>query len=202
MITSRDRMFVKYIEEMKFVTYEHLQKVFTKNLSCSYDVVRRRMQVIMNSEFAGYIGVFKFMQTNQKVFYLKSENPKTFTMHKLKTLDYIAELYGMDVEIKYCKINQEFMNREIRSDLFVTYMLDGNIYSDLVEVNLTHTSNLQRYDKLYESMEFEDKYGIKFPRIVVIDDSVLAESTMPKNNIRVIQLDTHLSEFGKVFMRS
>lgn len=198
MIMDRDIQFIRWIEQFKFATFEHLQNVFVKDKKCSYDIVRRRMNKI-TKEYDGYIKSFTFMPTNQKIFYINTEDPNKFTLHKLRTLDYVVQLYTHEVTIEHLEFEKQWCDGDIRSDMFCIYTFNNRMYADLVEVNITHASNLKRYDTLNNSMEIQNTYRIDFPRIILIDDVRHNKNYFPQSSqIKTIQLNTHLNEFGKL----
>lgn len=198
MITARDKKIIAYLEEYKYATIEHLEKVFFKTQRNSYNIARRRMAEIIK---AGYARRVRDVETNKVVYIFNNGESKQPSMHRLLVLDVLANLHHQGFNIEKFEIEKEWLNGKIRSDAFAVFTLEGakNRYYYFVEVHISNNyCNLEKYDALYKTNEVQEYLGRNvYPRILLVTDRNFNYNT---EHCKVIKLNTKLDEFASIIL--
>jgi hypothetical protein len=158
MLTLRDFDLVKFVIDNSCITAKQAHKIFFKHANRGLLIARRRLKMLADSK---ELLVTEDWKTNQKIYYLK----KKPSMHTLKCLDFYAELIYQGAEILQFK--RELKLLKCTPDAFIAFKINDKGKMIFLEVDLYNRSNPNKYKILYESQEFQKKYGI-FPLIVIV----------------------------------
>lgn len=199
MITQHDREMLRYIEDVGFCTAQQLARIFYRESKQGEGIARRRLKRMIE---AGYLKVNKIdnRYDNRNLYTFKHNDGKVIkpSMHRILLYDYHALLINVGAEIQYFKVEQQWMNGEVRSDGFCIYTVNSKPYYDLIEVVASNNvQNIYKYNKVYDSGEIQGITPV-FPRIVVISDQKVSSSKLYKD-IRLIHLDYNLNPIASLF---
>ncbi|MBL4937731.1 hypothetical protein JK636_18665 [Clostridium sp. YIM B02515] len=89
-------------------------------------------------------------------------------MHSIKCIDFYSELVFQGAEILQFK--RELKLHKCTADAFIAFKISGKGKMILLEVDLYNKTNPEKYKELYETQEFQRKYGI-FPLITIVSKS-------------------------------
>jgi hypothetical protein len=161
MLTSRDFDLVKFVMDFGCITAKQAFKVFFKHAKQGELIARRRLKKLADYK---ELLVMEDFKTNQKIYYLK----KKPSMHTIKCLDFYSELIFNGAEV--LQFTREMKLLKCTPDAFVAFKVNGKGKMVLLEVDLYNRTNPEKYKALYESLEFQRKYGI-FPLVAIVSKS-------------------------------
>lgn len=188
-ITARDKDIFKFIEEWDGITINQGAKMFWRGRNHAYDLARKRMQKLYSC------GLFKYYTdkvTKQRVYCFD----KKITTHRLYLLDVYATFVENGAKVLYFKTEPKWMDDKYRSDGFLKYEYNGKKRICCIEIDVTHLTNMDKYEDIYASEEIQCKYG-GFPIIVVVGDTI-TEYDNPKFD--TVFLDYKLSDFTETVL--
>lgn len=168
MMTSRDKLILKWIEDYRAISIKQACTMFFNN---SYESTRRRLKQLEDNKI---LKSTKSLVLNCKYYY----TDKPISEHDLLCIEYLKVLKDNGADILKFKTQPQYLNGKIRPDAFAVFKKDKYIYFTLLEVDLNHfTSNskFQTYEQLCKSGELQQKCSGQFPSIVV---------ARPSSNIR------------------
>ena len=181
MITARDIKIIDFTKKFG-ITIEQAYKMFFNEAKYGMDLARKRLRKLHQE---GHLLRGKSWDTNKTVYYL-NRVPST---HKILLADFYSTLIYHGAMI--LEFIPEYKTSINRADGFVRYIYNGYEVIQFIEVVLTHKVNFENYEKLKESNEMQNGYGI-FPSIVVIDQNPI---TFRSNNLNIINVDHSLKNF-------
>lgn len=115
--------------------------------------------------------------------------------HDIYALDFYIKLIENGCSnISYIK-EPNYLKVEISPDAFLQFQYGKHIFFILLEVDLTHFSNLakfQKYEKLFKSRELQKKCYGTFPIIIVMSINTIKYQS---NNFDICYIDFELSDF-------
>ncbi|GAA0082929.1 hypothetical protein [Clostridium sp. CTA-6] len=198
MLTDNDKEIARHIESVGICTAKQIAKIFYKDKSQGQAIARRRLKRL---EECGYIKITKLSflnNTNAYIFNSKEYQNLKPSLHRILLLDYYAELFYHDVNIKYFKKEQNWLSGKIKSDGFFIFDFNGKQYFQIVEVASTNFGHntIKKYEDLYKSNELQRLFG-EFPQIILIDSGDHFKDI--NSNIKFIHLNHKLNNFVKVF---
>lgn len=161
MLMPRDKAMLIHMEQYA-MSITQAYKIFFKGSQYGYDYARKRLRFLNKN---GFIKYYTDMATNQRVYYTN----KQLSSHDLMIMDVYANLVYFGAEILEFKKEPQFMDGKIRPDGFFKFKFGGKTRIMLLEVDLSHKSDLKRYEALYESEELQEKYKA-FPLILVVTE--------------------------------
>lgn len=161
MLMQRDKNILIHIEKYKAATILQINKMFF-NTAFGYDHARKRLRWLEDN---GYLKHYTDITTNQRVYYMD----KQLSSHDLMIMDTYANLIQNGCEILEFAKEPLFFNNKIKPDGFFKFKFGGKTRIMLLEVDLTHKSDLKRYETLYDSNELQEKYNT-FPPILVVTE--------------------------------
>jgi hypothetical protein len=185
MLTLRDIDIVKFVADNSTITAKQASKIFFSHAKQGELIARRRLKKLADSK---ELLVAQDWRTNQNIYYLK----KKPSMHALKCVDFYSELIYQGAEILQYK--RELKLYKCTPDAFIAFKIGGKGRMILLEVDLYNRTNPAKYKPLYDSGEFQKKYGI-FPLITVVSKDknrqVNSKITLP---YKVKYLDPNLKD--------
>lgn len=188
MLSKTDKLLMVYLEKYHAITIKQAQRHFYKS-TYGYDVAKKRLKQLEDIEL---LKSYKNPTTSEKVYY----TDRKVSSHDLYILDFYSMLIDHDCSnIEFIK-NPKYLKGIIVPDGFLKFEYNDSIYFILLEVDLTHTTSMgkfQLYEKLYRDNELKSKCLGTFPIIAVMgfDDCLKYES----ENFEVVYLPFELSNF-------
>jgi hypothetical protein len=166
MITQRDKNIFMFIENYGGITINQAAKLFYPQKK-SYDNARMRLKKHYND---GLLSRYLNGTTKEYVYCYKEH--KELSMHDISILDFYSELVSYGVKINVFQKERQWSDGKFRSDAFLEFEYNENLYLLCLEIDLTHKTSIKnKYVKLYESNEIQNLYskygdGI-FPKILI-----------------------------------
>ena len=198
MITEKDKMIIKHIEEYNFITNRQAREIFMNpDISKGYEIARRRLKVIQNSQIKfGPDNKSLIMKrnplTNENVFFYKTLP----TFHDIQIMNVYARLKFIGVEIKHFKKPAYWNNGKQRSDAFFACSLTGKDVVCFLEVCVTNNdTHIRDYENLYRIGELQEKLNGAFPRVIVVGYS----GKQPETSLTVKYIQSDLSDIYNIF---
>lgn len=178
MFTERDDRIVQYIELVKCANSKHIQTIF----NISRNVANRRLL-----ELSDRLKKIKKKQNEyglDLIYYPLNEKP---TRHKLLVSEFYSRLINYGGKI--IKFETEKLIKNVRSDAYCVYWLNGLYYYFCLEVQISHVKvDIEKYERLSEKVEF-------MPRIVVISDQKIDY----QGELKIVKVDTKFGNFEDIF---
>lgn len=200
MITDRDMKIIRYLEQYKYATLEHLQKIFFKHQKNGYNIARRRMAEIKK---AGYVKVERHMEIGNRLLFMYNEKGiKLPTRHRLILLDLLANLHYLDFNVREFTIEKRWMDGKIRSDAFLVFTIENvkkrrQFFVEVITSNNYH--NLEKYDTLLETDEVYKYLGRNVtPKILLISDRDFGDIKL--KHTEVIKLNLTLDNLATIIL--
>jgi hypothetical protein len=128
----------------------------------------------------------------------------------------------MKSSIVYFNSEQEWINGKYRSDAYISYILNGKLYFNVLEVVRTSGVDEEKYKNIYTSQEAQymnreiyrqtkeayEKENINieladdlnsFPRLIIVDNINHKKGLEIGSLIKTTQLDFSYNNFSKIF---
>lgn len=188
MLTRRDKDILIYLERYKAVTIMQAYRIFFSGCKFGYDGARKRLKILEDMEA---LKSYKNKFNGEKAYYIEQK----LSAHDLYVLDFYSQLiFNKCKDIEFKK-QPRYLKDMIRPDAFFKFEFNNNLYFILLEVDLTHNTNMikfQTYERLYRSGELQEKCYGTFPLIVVSGINVVKYES---ENFDIIYTDFQLSNF-------
>jgi hypothetical protein len=181
MLTGRDMELIKFVMENSCITAKQAYRIFFRHAKQGELIARRRLKKLADSE---ELLVMADWKTNQKIYYLK----KKPSIHTIKCLDFYSELIFQGAEVLQFK--RELKLLKCTPDAFIAFKINGKGKMILLEMDLYKRTNPEKYKPLYDSQEFQKKYGI-FPLVVIASKNKKDKLNTP---YKVKYIDLSLSD--------
>jgi hypothetical protein len=163
---QRDRMILKFIETYGGITINQCAKMFFNDAKHSYDLARKRLKKISQMTEMKYV---TNKLTGERV-YCES---KKLTPHSVYLLDFYATLIGSNCKILEFAKEHQWMNGKYRSDALFIVEYNETKRMICVEIDVTHTTDISKYDDIFQSGDVKLKYDTDaFPLIVIVGDTI------------------------------
>lgn len=197
MITDRDREIVNFIYKIGFATIEQIASMYFTGQKSGYDLARRRLRSIkIQSE---YLKTIKNCETNQLVYLPYDSNKKKMSLHNLKVIDYLCELKKLGCDIHEIIIEPEYEG--IIPDALVTFVFDGFMYYQLVEMQLRHDYvDLDRFMDKKVIAKIQEGTNHVLPTLVIIQNTNKDYSKINKTPFTIKQLKLDMVDVAKVLI--
>lgn len=159
MLTNRDNNILMFIEEFGGITIYQTSKMFFNNSKYGNDLARKRLKKLAEQNILKYESDWV---TNQRVYFTK----KKPSSHSLVLLNLYAEIIGAGADV--IEFEKEYKIDNIcRPDGFIIFSYNGKGKMAFVEVDMQNKTNLEKYQKLYETQLFQKEYGT-FPEVIIL----------------------------------
>lgn len=198
MITARDKLILRHIEQYGFITNRQAREIFMdRNSVKAYEIARRRLKVIIDSgiTFTNKNRPLKVQQnkiTGEYVFYYTS-NPPSY--HDIQIMNFYAGLVFIGVEVELYKKHAEWLGGKYVSDAFLVYSVDGVKNIACLEMRHTHNGNhIQGYEELHRTNELQKKFNGAFPRIILVGYN----DNVPDTFLKVTNVKEDLSDIFSI----
>lgn len=196
-LSDRDKEILIHIETWGFATIKQIADIFFQKQKYGYDMARKRLNQMVD---------------NKKLFRRKDydANSNIYTLEKSKpvrksdiiAMDFYSKLINEGAEILlFEKEYTGFLDGKIRPDIFSAIKIENWLIYLFVEIQTRHAkADIEKYEKLYATREFQNKFNTNiFPTIVVIED-VVHKDQYKSEYFKVVQIDLNMSGFPKIFM--
>lgn len=197
MISKKDKLILKFIEEHKCITINQCAKtVFTGN-KYAYDQARKQLQQLYKEKI-----IQRYKNINNEAVYYTTQK---LGIHELEIIDVYSELIflGAKVELfkKKYRINiSEKKYREI--DALIELSYDDFFIPLIIEIDYTHYTSITKLQEIYNSNHFQEKYkdiGENiFPLIVIVRPVVLEKEVLVKDGLLIFYTDFSLDDLQKI----
>ncbi|KMT22966.1 hypothetical protein [Clostridium cylindrosporum] len=169
------------------ITISQCYEMFFNHSRYGMDLARKRLKIL---EERGYLLKGKPWDTNKTVYYI-GRIPST---HRILLADFYSELiYEGAVIMEFIP---EYKTSELRADALIRYIYKGYEVIQFIEVILTHKLNIEKYERLKDTGEVQNKYDI-FPSLIILDHNPIAYKS---NNIKVAYVNHNLDNFKNVVL--
>lgn len=187
MLMQRDKNILRYLEDYHAITISQCGQIFFNHSRHHYDLARKRLKKI---EDMGLIRYYTNHVTNEKVYYLERKLPP----HDIYLMNVYAALRHSRADIIEFVKECRFLEGKVRADAFFRFSYGGYERIMITEVDLTHSTDLSKYEALYEAKELQRKYGT-FPLVVIIGD--YCNRKHKSENFDIVYLDYKLTGFAE-----
>jgi hypothetical protein len=161
MLSCRDRYILDAVEEFKSLTIKQIGYMFFPKNQHNYYYARNRTKLLENKGF-----MKSTMFEGQKVFYMNEKS--NITLHRKILLDFYSTMIYFGITIEDYKFEYHWMDGKYKSDGMFIVNYSGVRFVIACEVDLTHNTNIRKYEYIYNSGFCQDKFG-DFPFVVIIN---------------------------------
>lgn len=137
------------------------------------------------------------IEKSKELIYYKDKN---LSLHSIHLLNFYAELIHYGLQIKTFEREKHWLGGAIKSDGFIEYVVNDDMYPLCIEIDFTHKTDLNKYKRLYESNEiqcmYKQRYGNDielFPKIIIISN-LIPSNPIKCEDLKVIYLDFSLKD--------
>lgn len=173
-VTEKDELIYKYIEDNTFATIRQITKVFFGDLVYGATSAKKRLMCLIEH---GYIKQAKSINCNQDIFFVDDKYRKQ-TKHNIIVMDVYTEFYKTDnLEILDFKKEKCFANNKVIADGFisVSYTMNNKtvLQSFLIEVQTSkndYKKVLNKYNNSFVDKDIRSHCGGFAPVLLYIDN--------------------------------
>lgn len=159
-ITDRDNKIKEFLEIVQIADTKTLHTLFFTNTTIRN--CQKRLKQLVDIRF---IKVYRENMLSQNVYYAKNR-PKNIP-HKIVFSQLLAELKQDNIEV--LKYRTPFKIGDLIADGLIVIRLNNEVKIYFVEVERTKNLNVKKYEELYYSRKYKDKFPI-MPDILCITD--------------------------------
>lgn len=196
-LSNRDREILLHIESFGFATIKQIADLFFSKQKYGYDMARKRLNLMVKDK---KLYVYRDYDINLNIYTLnKSKKAKPSDM---LLLDFYCKMIFEGAEILFFeKEYTGLSDGKIRPDAFTLVKFENWVLYLFIEIQTRHAkADIEKYEVLYSSQEFQNKFETNiFPTVVVIED-VKHKSPYHSDNFKVVQLDLDMKGFPKIFL--
>ncbi|WP_270943224.1 hypothetical protein [Romboutsia lituseburensis] len=182
-ITDRDKQVIQFLKDFKCAKTSTISDMYFNSSS------RPTQRRLLHLSEHGYIKSYQENILSEKIHYINKK--PTQLKHSLILSSFIAELKKLDIEIIKYKVPFKISN--VIADCFIAFRYNSKNYIFFVEVENTKQFNIQKYEELYFSRKYKDKFPI-MPPIIVVSDKNIKKSAQ----FKVIDIKTNFSNVKKI----
>jgi len=168
---------MRFIEDFRVVGTGQIWKLFYNNISLRN--CQRRLRMLVD---AGKVNRFRASISSEYLYCLDVGKIKQIE-HSLKRVDF----YIACKEKKLVDFVPEFQFAGVRCDAYFEVWQDGVVYPAFLEVQRSVGFKLSKYERLYISMDWKNKWE-HFPLVVLVADKKVKVKTRV-SGVRYVILD-------------
>lgn len=198
-LSDRDRDILIHIETWGFATIKQIADIFFKQQKYGYDMARKRLNLMVRDN---KLFVHRNYDNNMNVYTF--EKTKKVRVGDFILMDFYCKLKSEGAEIlMFEKEYNKFMDGKIRPDGFTIVKMGNWIIYLFIEVQTRHAkADIEKYERLYATKEFQNTFETDlFPTVVIIED-VNHKAKYSSDNFKVVQIDLNMCGFPNIFMPS
>jgi hypothetical protein len=186
-LTQRDKSILRFIENFGGITIYQCSKVFFTDAKHGYELARKRLKKMYEMKLLKY---HTNILTNERIYCTDVK----MTPHSVYLIDLYATFIQHGARILDFNFKQPpWMNNKYKSDGFLKIEYNNLVRIFCVEVDVTHSTKLEKYEDIYNSNEIQNKYGT-FPMVIIIGDTINQEKS---ENFDVVYLPYKLEGFSE-----
>lgn len=197
MITVKDRLLLRHIEEFSFITLDQARQIAFPTMKRGYEYARTRLQRLVKVEKRLKVIHNTALKLNMFIDIDADIKKIPNSPHRIYLMDFYCKLINSNAEVERFEPEKEWVNGKFRSDALCIYSLGNFRFRNLIEVNKSNNSlELGRFDEVKNEIIKECEGQI--PRIILIDDrthKIYNTKVYP-----VIRLDYNLKNFSEIFL--
>jgi hypothetical protein len=196
--TENDRLLYKFMEDSKAkgVTIAQTAMMWYPGDANGYQYARKRLHLLHERKEVLF---YRSDVTNEYIYYrnMKDESKiKKPNNHDVINNNFYFNLlfHSCTVyEYKEKPIYKDGNGNKIIPDAFVIYRWknSSNIKACFIETNIGHISSMERYERLYDTGFFQEKYG-DFPYVVVLSE---VDRNHVSERFVIVNMDLKCSNF-------
>lgn len=153
-ITKRDKMILKFIEDNGAITINQASKIFFRDCKRNYYQARKRLKLLSDN---GVIRRYRKDMRSETVYYFT----KIKSIHDIKIMDVYAELVYLGADVK--AFEKEFTitcgKKSYRADALIECIYNRFWYCFLLEVDYSHMTSDKKLECIYNSNFFQERYA-------------------------------------------
>lgn len=191
MISKRDKKIIKFMESTNLgLTINQAALMFFPQ-SFSYDYARTRLR---NRWEKNILKRYTNDYTGELIYYLEdtAKPTKKPSFHDNAVLNVYANFINLGYKITEFKTNKEWAEGVIKSDAFFIVENEDEKRLIIVEIDVTHPTNLSKYEDLYEIGEIQELYNGVFPMVLILS---AVDRSYTSENFAVVNLDIKCTDF-------
>lgn len=196
-LSDRDKEILVHIETFGFATIKQIADIFYQQQKYGYDMARKRLNQMTDNK---KLFRKKDYDTNSNIYTI--EKSKTVRKSDVLAMDFYAKLINEGAQILLFEREYTgFLDGKIRPDIFTAIKIENWLIYMFVEIQTRHAkADVDKYERLYVTKQFQDKFQTPtFPTVVVIED-VIHKDPYHSENFKIVQMDLNMSGFPKIFM--
>ena len=175
--TERDFKIKEFLKDVVVADTETIHKIFFQNASLR--TCQARLKLLVDYKF---IKAYRSDILSQNIYYL-NKKPSSYK-HKIVFSQLLGILTDQGIEI--LKYVTPLKVGNVIADGFIAARIDGEVKIYFVEVELTKYFDLKKYQDLYYSRKYKEKFPVMPSILVITNKSVKTDN---KLNIKVCKLD-------------
>lgn len=159
-ITERDQSIKSFLEEVSVADTKTIHTLFFTNTSLRN--AQKRLHELTSIRF---IKVYRENVISQNIYY--SKNKCKNIAHKIVFSQLLAKLKRQNIEV--LKYRTPFIIDNVIADGLIVIKVNNQVKIYFVEIERTKKLNISKYEELYYSRKYLEKFPV-FPNILVITD--------------------------------
>lgn len=201
-VTKKDELIYKYIEENKFATVRQITNVFYSDILYGATSAKRRLLCLIEH---GYIKQTKSTNCNQNVFYIDDKDRKQ-SKHSILVMDVYSEFRKTaNLEVIDFQKEKGFCNKKVIADGFISVKYNNAdnfvIQNFIIEVQ-TSRNDFKKVLNKYNNADVD--YDIRancdgFAPVIIYVDNVKHDMSKISCPYQICQLHENLSDFPLIF---
>lgn len=190
MLTKTDIQMLNFMREYGGLTINQAYMIFWKHAKYGRDLARKRLNQLFEWGQCKHSTPTNLI-TQERVYYIE----KPISAHKFYLNNYYANLvfYGAEI-LDFPPTEMKFTGAT--PDGFVKYRYNGKTYISFLEVVIFKKLDYEKYEKLKDLGEVQEKYGA-FPNIVVISEN---PNVYKSNKLSVKYIGCNMIDFHKLIL--
>lgn len=173
---ERDKKVIEFIQEYKVATTETIKELFYPSLR----VAQNRLKLMYDNKI---LQRDRDYYTSQYYYYIK----KPIQVRHCQLLTDFYRHLSKKAHIEL--FEKEFIIENVRPDALVAYRYTNRNYIAFVEIELSNTPNIEKYEKLYQSGQYKDYFPV-FPLIYYVTDKKI-----PDTKLEIIRISEDMRDF-------
>lgn len=157
MLTDTDNKIIEFVELYGGITINQASNIYF-NTKYGYDTARRRLKALFDN---GYLKADRDFLSDKLVYYTH----KKPSSHQVLLLDFYSKLMSLGAEVLSFKREYKVFNT--RADGMMIFKHRDKAKIILIEIDINNKTKVDKYQKAYESLELQSKFGT-FPIVVIV----------------------------------
>lgn len=177
MLTKRDREILRFVDKFGMVTTAQIKEYCFPNVTLAR--CQQRMHELVDQ---GHLNRER-CNVNCDYVYYSFKQPMQHLEHTNTRVNFFLKMWKAFPLYDFIP---EYQFGKLRADAFTTFQYYGLIYAAFVEIQLTGYFNQEKYEKLYSSGTWRDKWQ-GFPLVILLTNGPV---TVQPSKLKYIVLDS------------